>query len=268
MNMRKAALALFVCLALETAAAEAARPRAEVLVVGTFHMANPGRDLFNTEADDVLAPKRQAEIAQVVAVLKKFNPTKIAVERTAGDSALAKRYTDYVAGKHELSRNEIEQLGFRLAKELGHATVHAVDADGEFPYLRVVKYAKATGREKELDALMAEAGAASKAANAYLASHTILEMLLEMNADAKVASDVGLYMRQAEFGEPWDWAGADLVSDWFRRNMRIYTNVMALADSPDERILVIYGAGHLGWLQFAFGSNPNVRLRKLAEFAK
>lgn len=242
----------------------AAPAPAEVLVLGTYHMNNPGRDLFNTKADDVLAPKRQAEIAEVIEVLERFRPTKIAVERTAGDSRIKKDYAAYLAGTHELTRNEIEQLGFRLAKKLGHPAVHAVDADGEFPYPRLVKYAQATGRQKELDALMAEVAEMVKADDAYLASHTILEMLLRLNTDEKAAADVGLYMRQAELGEPWDWAGADLVSDWFRRNMRIYTNVMRIA-APGERVLVIYGSGHLGWLQHAFASNPRVRVRKLAE---
>jgi len=50
--------------------------------------------------------------------------------------------------------------------------------------------------------------------------------------------------------------------------VRIYSNVMQLADSPTERVLVIFGAGHLGWLQHDFGSDPTVRLRKLGEFAK
>jgi hypothetical protein len=50
--------------------------------------------------------------------------------------------------------------------------------------------------------------------------------------------------------------------------MRIYANVMQIADAPDDRVLVIYGAGHLGWLQQAFGGNPTLRLRKLAEFVR
>ncbi len=242
--------------------------RAEVLVLGVYHMANPGHDIFNMQADDVLAPKRQAEMAVVMAVLEKFHPTKVAVERNFGDARVAKDYADYLAGKHELTRNEIEQIGFRLAKKLGQQAVYPVDADGEFPYLRLVHYAKAVGRSAELDAMMGEIGEMVKAQNAYLASHTVLETLLYMNADDKSAADVGLYYRQAAIGEPWDWAGADLVADWFRRNIRIYSNVMQLADSPNERVLVIFGAGHLGWLQYDFASNPNLRLRKLAEFAE
>lgn len=245
-----------------------AQPRAEVLVLGVYHMANPGRDIFNTQADDVLAPKRQAEIAQLIDVLKKFHPTKIAVEAEVGDERIPQRYADYLAGKHELTRNEVEQIGFRLAKELGHRTIYPEDTEGDFPYKRLLDYAKGSGRAKELDAIMGEVGEMVKAQNAYLASHTIVEMLLYMNSDEHVASDVGYYYRQGTVGEPGDWAGADLLADWYRRNIRIYSNVMGLADSPNERILVIFGAGHLGWLQHDFASNPNVRLRKLAEFAK
>jgi len=252
-----------------TAAAPAqAAARAEVLVLGVYHMANPGRDIFNMKADDVLAPKRQAEIGQLIEVLKGFRPTKIAVERDVWDDRVPKDYADYVAGKHELTRNEIEQVGFRLARELDHKTVYAVDAEGEFPFPRLVNYAKASGRSKELETIMGEISAMVKAQDQYLASHTILETLVYMNAAERVARDVGFYYRQAHFGEPGDWAGADLNSDWFRRNMRIYSTIVKLADSPNECVLVIFGAGHLGWLRYDFASDPGFRLRKLADFVK
>ena len=249
-------------------AAPAGATRAEVLVLGVYHMANPGHDIFNMQADDVLAPKRQAEIAQVAAALKNFHPTKIAVEADVYEDRIPKRYADYLAGKYELTRNEIDQIGLRLARELGHKTVYPVDVDGEFPFQRIVDYAKASGRSKELEALMGEVGAMVKAQDAYLASHTVLETLLYMNADDKVTEDVGFYYRDAHFGEPGDWAGADLVADWFRRNMRIFSNVVRLVDSPNERVLVIFGAGHLGWLQHSVANDPNLRLRKLVEFAR
>jgi hypothetical protein len=241
--------------------------RAEVLVVGVYHMANPGRDVFNMQADDVLAPKRQAEIAQLIEVLKKFQPTKIAIEADMYGSR-PQEYSDYLAGKHTLSRNENDQIGYRLAKELGHKAIYPVDADGDFPFQRFTNYAKASGRAKELETLMSDIGNMVKAQNEYLKSHTVLETLLYMNADQKVNEDVGYYYRQAHFGEPGDWAGADLVSDWFRRNMHIYSNIVRLIDSPNERVLVIYGAGHLGWLRQNFASDPTIRLRKLAEFVK
>lgn len=264
-TMAAIGLAAFVSLSLFAQPAPEQKP--EVLVLGVYHMDNPGRDVFNTEADDVLSPRRQAEIREVIDVLEKFRPTKIAVEARFSRGTVQEAYADYVAGERELTRNEVEQLGFRLAKELGHETIYPVDVDGEFPFPRLVKFAQATGRTDELDALQEETGGRVEAFSAYLASHTVLETLLYMNSDERVAEDVGPYFRLAELGEPWDWAGADLVSDWFRRNMRIYSNIVQLVDSPNERVLVIYGAGHLGWLQYAFESNPGVRLRKLAELS-
>jgi hypothetical protein len=96
---------------------------------------------------------------------------------------------------------------------LGHKTVYPVDVDSEFPFQRIVDYAKASARSKELDALMNETGDMVKAQNQYLVFHTVPETLLYMNADDKVAEDVGFCYRQAHFGEPGDWAGADLVSE-------------------------------------------------------
>lgn len=242
--------------------------RVQVLVLGVYHMANPGQDVFNMQADDVLTPKRQAEMTEVMTVLKRFKPTRIAVERDFNDQRVAKAYAEYLAGKHELTRNEVEQIGFRLGKELLHQKVYGVDADGDFPWQHLVNWAKANGRSDQLNAMMSDIGNTVKAQGEYLASHTILEMLLYLNADEKVAADVGFYFRQAEYGEPWDQAGADLVAAWFQRNVRIYSNVARLVESPGERVLVIFGAGHLGWLQHAFASNPRFRVVKLSEFTR
>lgn len=99
--------------------------RTQVLVLGVYHMANRGHDIYNMRADDVLSPKRQLEIDQLIEVLKKFNPTKIAIEAdllsptNPTTTERPRQYAEYLAGKHELSRDEVEQIGFRLAKELG-----------------------------------------------------------------------------------------------------------------------------------------------------
>jgi hypothetical protein len=248
-----------------SSAATQAKP--EILIVGTYHLANPGHDIFNTSADDVLSPKRQAEVAELLAVLKRFRPTKIAIESNVYDDTRKKQYADYLAGKYTLTRNEIDQVGFRLAKELGMKTVYPVDYDGDFPWQRLVNFARATGKSQQYDQLYAEMGGFFKKQNEFLPTHTILETLLFMNADDRVVADVGFYFREVHFGEPGDYAGADLLTSWYQRNMRIYTNITNLIESPDERILVIYGSGHLGWLRQASQSDPTVQLRKLAEFA-
>lgn len=240
--------------------------RAEVLVLGVYHMANPGRDIFNMQADDVLSPRRQQEVAELAAVLKKFQPTKIAVENDA-QGKLNERYAKYLASQYALTANEIDQIGLRLAKELGHTAIYAVDADSDFPFPRLVKYAQATGQSAAFEAIQGEFGAMVKAQGEYLKTHTILQTLLYMNSDARVAKEVGLYYLLGRYGEPGDYAGPDLLAEWYRRNVRIYNNVTKLAATPEDRVLVIFGAGHLGWLRPAFAADPTLQLRTLEEFA-
>ena len=261
---------VFLAAVLSTAAiAQTAQPqRAEILVLGTYHMANPGHDVFNISADDVLSPKRQAEIGELLEVLKRFKPTKIAIEATVYDDRRPKQYADYLAGKYTLTRNEIDQIGFRLAKELGMKAIYPVDIDGDFPWQRVINFAKATGQSQTMDQIMSEIGEVVKEQDSYLHSHSVLETLLFMNEDKKVAQDVGFYLREARLGEPGDYAGPDLLTSWYQRNIRIFNNIAKVIESPNERVLVIYGAGHLGWLRQDVANDPGMRLRKLSEFIK
>lgn len=242
-------------------------PRPEILVLGTYHMGNPGHDIHNMQADDVLSPKRQQEIAQLMETLKKFRPTKIAIEADVGGQRVQKEYSDYLAGKYTLTRNEIDQIGFRLAKELGHRTIYAVDVDGDFPWQRVVNYAKANGVSEKFEAINAGWGTMVKEQGDFLGSHSVLETLQFMNDDSRPARDMALYFAVVRYGDPYDYAGSDLLAAWYKRNIRIYRNILALIDSPSERILVIYGAGHLGWLRQDISNDASVRLRKLGDLA-
>jgi hypothetical protein len=262
--VRKAVLFLgLVIMPMSSQAQSETRP--EILVLGTYHMANPGHDIHNMQADDVLSTKRQQEIAQLIEVLKKFHPTKIAIESDVSSKRAPQQYSDYLAGKYTLSRNEIDQIGYRLAKELGHKTVYPVDVDGDFPYMRVLNYAKANGLKEKFDAMSAKTGARVKQEGDFLGSHTILETLQWMNSDSNVAADVAAYFEFVPFGEPYEYAGSDLLAAWYQRNIRIYRNIVALIESPNDRILVIYGAGHLGWLRQDVSSDATVSLQKISD---
>jgi len=261
----KKVLLLLGLLAIPVAARSQSAARPEILIIGTYHMANPGHDIHNMQADDVLSPKRQQEIAQLIEVLKRFHPTKIAIESDVTSQRVQKEYADYLAGKYKLSRNEIDQIGYRLARELGHKTVYPVDVDGDFPWQRVVNYAKANGMSDKFDANNAGFGTMVKEQGDFLATHTVLETLQLMNSDARVARDMGLYFSIVRYADPFEYAGPDLLAAWYQRNIRIYRNIVVLADSPTDKILVIYGAGHLGWLRQNVSNDPSVQLRKLSD---
>jgi hypothetical protein len=240
-------------------------PQAEVLVLGTYHMGNPGRDIFNMKADDVLAPQRQAEIRGLLDVLARFRPTKIAFEANS-NSPKIKQYEDYRSGKYELGRDERDQIGFRLGKALALPRIYGIDEQEDFSYPTVQDYAKAHGREKELESLMGLFGKKVQEDNEFLKSHSVLQMLLRINSSAAVRRDRANYALFAHFGEEGNYAGATLLLDWYKRNIRIFTHLLAILE-PGDRVLVIYGAGHLRILQENVQADPTLKLRTLEEFA-
>jgi hypothetical protein len=42
-----------------------------------------------------------------------------------------------------------------------------------------------------------------------------------------------------------DCAGADMVGGWFRRNLRIFSNLTRIVDSGEDRVFLILGQGHI-----------------------
>jgi len=219
--------------------------------------------MFNLKADDVLAPKRQAEIREVLNVLARYRPTKIAIEADS-DSRKIKQYQDYLVGKYELGRDERDQIGFQLGKELNLPKIYGIDADGDFPFPPLQDYAKAHGREKDLESLMEQGGKTVQDENEFLKSHSVLEMLLRMNSSHAVRRGLAGYAMFAHFGEEYNYAGANLLTEWYRRNIRIHTHLVNVIE-PGDRVFVVFGAGHLGLLRQAVESDPMLTLRTIEE---
>ncbi len=192
----------------------------QVMVVGTFHMSNPGRDLHNVTVDDVLAEKPQGEIARVAAALARFRPTMVAVE-WPDDADTHDRYAKYLAGTLAPSRNEVVQLGFRAAKLAGLTAIAGADADGDFPYEAVDAYAKAHGQAALLEAAHAEIGVFTETQSRLLTEKGIAATLRWSNEPALVAGGNGFYRNMLRVGGGAEQPGADLLRDWYARNFRI-----------------------------------------------
>ena len=52
-------------------------------------------------------------------------------------------------------------------------------------------------------------------------------------------------------------AGADILSiHWYDRNLRMHRNIKRVASSPEDRVLVLFGAGHMGILKHLATCDP------------
>ncbi len=221
--------------------------RPQIMVLGMVHLANPNRDVHNAQVDDVLAPKRQAEIVRLVDILATWKPTHIAVEWPHSDQAgLDKRYADYRAGRLKLTANERDQLALRLAAKLDLPRVDAVDWNENFPG-KDEDYdwpagAKAAHEEARYDALRDPK--VDEEETELIRTHTVAGFLRVLNRPASLLDMHRAYYDIAMMGTPENNVGANWVGGWYGRNLKIFTNLVRLNARPDERILVFYGAGH------------------------
>jgi len=231
-----------------------------VLVLGTYHMNNPGRDLHNVEADDVLAPRRQAEIERLVNRLATFRPTKICVEVQAaraeagggeGAADFCDRFPSYLDGTMAPSRNEVYQIAFRLAAQLGHEAVYPVDVDGPLPFdfAKVQQFAQAHGLLPILDRARSDAERATAEMAELMRNGTVTEVLAKTNEPATLARMQVPYIDAiARIAKDGEYPGTDVVAGWYGRNLRIFANFSELA-APGDRILLLFGAGHAWYLR-------------------
>jgi hypothetical protein len=248
---------LAVLLVAQSGAAGAAEP-VSVMIVGGFHMSNPGRDMHNVQADDMLAPKRQAQIAEVTNALAKFRPTLVAVEWPDND-VTRKRYDAYLKGTLEPSTNEVVQLGFRLAKTAGLKSVAGIDVDGEFPYDAVADYASKHGMDNVLAAGNAEVEKFVRTQSEMLANRRVGDVLRSLNDPARIAKDNDFYRSMLVVGGGADQPGAELLTQWYRRNFLICANLVQRA-KPGDRVVVFYGSGHAFLLRQCVTEMPGYRL--------
>ncbi|HNO98516.1 MAG TPA: DUF5694 domain-containing protein [Ferruginibacter sp.] len=237
-----------------------------IALLGTYHFNNPNQDQFNVNSDDVLSAKRQKEIAQVTATLAAYKPSHIALEFNANDTAMDARYQRYLKGQHTLNNSELEQIGFRLAKMLGHPHVYPVDAPsiqldfnpgelaGEYGYL--LEQLGKTG-----DSIMTQI-------NGWLKKYTIGQILAKLNAPAMDKLNVELYYKYLlPIGKSDNQPGPEAVTRWYKRNLLVLHHIMKLAEGKkNQRILVIFGQGHTAMLKQFLSYVSDFRVVNIQQF--
>lgn len=244
--------------------------KTEVLTLGTFHFNFPNRDVSKIESKnqiDVLRPEYQVEIEEIVGKLAEFNPTVIAIEvDPEQQSKVDSLYHEYLNGNHELSRNEYQQIGFRLAKQMGLKKLYCVNDWGEVPEdVHHVLY-KSKGRDNQefLDYFYNHPDTLKEFSRPHVfKTKGILEEFREANMEKNLKKDLGNYLIGVFKYETKDNAffGVDFqTGNWFNRNLKILRNIQKINTQPNDKIFVLFGAGHMNILNILFDASPEYKL--------
>ena len=247
----------------------------EVMLLGTYHMANPGNDEVNVEADDVLGENRQVELYDLIDRLAEWSPELIAVEWPHDwQDGVTEVYEEYRSGERAYDReepidaeqlfdadvdldcrNEVVQVGFRLADRLDHDRVAPVDERPEEPETdpyeeRDIDSTRKTSVEPPDPETM------QREADERLASSTILEYHEWVNGEEKLREnhdlmfDKGIRATDEQFGSPV------ALAYWYDRNVRMVHNLWRAIEPDDERALFLVGSGHVRVLRHLLTEAP------------
>jgi hypothetical protein len=256
------------------AQAPAALPtKIKVYLVGTFHFNASSADVIKGTKVNMDTPDKQRELDEMVGKLQKTQATKVFVEwgqdrqRFVDSTYALYRQGQRPVGTERQNNNEVVQVGYRLANKLSLRRVYCADAYGPYDYEATQQYAKTHGQEVILanlysdkplpDSLGSLLEARQKAIRAALGpapkyeGETMLTRFKRMNTEAADRGNMDTYLLHlARVGGGDNYAGADLAGEFYKRNVRIYTNLLRAVDVQHDRaIVLIIGQGHLAYLK-------------------
>lgn len=229
-----------------------AKPK--LLIVGTFHFHQDGVAYL-----DIQSPQRQAELEGLAKKFAEFQPDALAVERMPEqEAAVNRRYQQYLADgiidvedlrksdtvyQNEGDVDEIVMLGFRIAQQRGLTQLKAVNCPGEWLHDEAMAYARAHQPDlAEGVELRGQQLLQAMLPHIQKPLPDIYRFLHQPETALMQHSETFLYLNA--IGAFDSYEGANFVSAWYARNLRIFANLQALARQY-ERILLLIGFGHL-----------------------
>lgn len=250
----------------------------QVLTLGTFHFSFPNLDVEKTEDDDqidVYDAKYQKEIELIVDKLAKFKPSKIVIEREPiFQNKYDSLYQSYLKNNHKLSRSEDQQIGFRLAKRLGLKHLYCTDAWGEdYEDVKNLMDGKDSIERQKFEEFFYNNPDSLQLSyrneKQIFKTQGILAELKRINTDSELSKSLGDYLIGVfKYETPVNnQFGVDFTTGWwFNRNLRIFRNIQRVDATPGDRILVIYGAGHMNLLNIFFEASPEYELLYINDY--
>ncbi|MWG35338.1 DUF5694 domain-containing protein [Halomarina oriensis] len=248
-----------------------------VLLLGTYHMDNPEMDATTFDADDVLSARRQADLRELGGHLVGWSPDLVAVERPSEHrETLVEQYEQYRSGERRYDReerfestdpqreddttecrNEVVQVGFRLADRLDHDRVapvdHTLSLDGE---ALTSPEERDPVPPKKGDYTLPDFQAHVDAEAELLRESTIPEFLAYKNGSEALRLNHDGMFEWFLRGEGEEFDGPELLTDWYERNVRTVHNLWTAVDEDTERVVLPIGSGHVRVLRHLLDEAP------------
>ncbi|MEM6344618.1 MAG: DUF5694 domain-containing protein [Bacteroidota bacterium] len=211
----------------------------QIMLVGTHYL-----------PADILRQSRQREMQTVVNALMPFAADQVLLPvgmNSREADVLDTRLQAYLAGNQPLNRSVEEQLGLRLAASLQHEHVYGFMQNESF---------RLNTQSGDISNFQASARAIELDKRAHIKDESVINYLSYLNHPRNLQREHSIYVQNlSRIGLGEDYAGADMLGDWYAYHVRMFANLTELSASA-ERVVVIVDSRHIPILQELIKADP------------
>lgn len=231
-----------------------------VLNFGTIHLSG-STDAYSS-VTNINNPQVKLELKQIVGYLAAFKPTIICVEippeSTEYINETLKKYKIDQTARINYSE-EVNVIGLEVARLSGAKKIYGIDNPIGFDYPSLIKIANSSKTDSTYVATIM---------NNYeqLNRKPILEQYQQINTPEYKKETFDLYNHLATMSTAGNFEGADIIAEFYKRNLRMYANFSKIEMNSHDRILIIMGATHTAYFDIFLGNSPKYILEDASKY--
>ena len=232
----------------------------QVLNFGSVHLS--GSQDAHSSITDVKNPEVKADIKKVVDRLVAFKPTIICVEIPPKSTEfMNKTYQKYKTDQSSRINysEEVNVIGLEVARLSGTKKFYGIDNHIGFNYPALIDLAK-----KNIDDSLYVESMNKKNVNIY--KMPLLEQYTEINTKEFKMETFNYYNFLATMHSPENFEGADIIAEFYKRNLRMYTNFSDIPLTKNDRVLIIMGSTHTAYFDIFIENNPKYQLQDIRNY--
>ena len=252
-----------------------AQNKVNVILFGTYHFNNPGNDAAKTIKKNILTNDHQKQLEVIAnSIVSKYKPDQIFVESSFHEKELLNnqfqsylkndfdKYTDTIKNERKkkyFKEGETFQLAFKLAKKAHNTEIYPIDSLIEMRFDLLQKELNANPETKKI--FESKIADLSKTMNKCLENASLKDVFLCLNTQTSLDENKGLYISFInKINTKNNYFGSNLISDWYKRNLIMYSNLQKQLKPDSKNIFVLVGTGHAAMIKEFFENDSHFNL--------
>lgn len=239
----------------------------KVFNMGTFHMATT-TDAHKIDYDSK-DKKSQAETYEIAKMIAAFKPTVICVERVPSENEnMNVDYQKFLKDSLHVPNypGEIGLIAYQVGKLCNVEKLYCIDEQETAPY----NYSIYQELENQVDNITTEKYIQAIINKIeYYNNLTTIEKLKQFNTqdyyDISININADILTHTSTQGK---FEGADEAAKFYRRNLRIYSNINQIPLKENDRVFILMGATHTAFLNEFMKRSPKYELVNPLDYLK